>query len=111
MRSHHAASKASSAREKCMRPLVVGPSPVITPSRTTLRAWAALSRQEIAFGSSAPSGSANLGRGAVICTTSQFLFRVSISTPGVNERLTIRKFDCRFSHDDDLTLWLGSGFE
>src|ERR1700686_2235707 len=61
MRAHQAASKASRAREKCTRPLVVGPSPVITPSRETARACAAVSRQEILDGSSAASGSAILG--------------------------------------------------
>src|SRR5262245_4657768 len=46
MRTHQAASSASSAREKWMRPLVVGPSPVMTPSRTMVRARAAVSRQD-----------------------------------------------------------------
>src|SRR4029077_10719180 len=45
-RAHQAASSASSAREKWMRPLVVGPSPVLTPSRTMVRAWAAVLRQD-----------------------------------------------------------------
>ena len=60
MRAHQAASSASSAREKWTRPLVVGPSPVITPSRTMVRAWAAVLRQEIGV-SMAPIGSADLG--------------------------------------------------
>ena len=46
MRAHQAASSASSAREKWIRPFVVGPSPVITPSRTIVSAWAAVWRQE-----------------------------------------------------------------
>src|ERR1700760_1858843 len=45
MRAHQAASSASSAREKCARPLVVGPSPVSTPSRTMVSARAAVLRQ------------------------------------------------------------------
>src|SRR6266567_691107 len=61
MRAHQAASSASSSREKCTRPLVVGPSPVITPSRTMVRACAAVSRQEISDGSRAPIGSASPG--------------------------------------------------
>src|SRR3954447_5672593 len=46
MRAHQAASSASIAREKCTRPFVVGPSPVITPSRTMVSACAAVSRQD-----------------------------------------------------------------
>src|ERR1700690_3806550 len=89
MRAHQAASKASSAREKCTRPLVVGPSPVITPSRTTVRASAALSRQEISEGSSAPIGSAGLDRGADIAgSSSQFLVLGQHFHAGVNEWLT-----------------------
>src|ERR1700712_219620 len=78
MRAHQAASSASSAREKCMRPLVVGPSPVITPSRTTVRARAAVLRQEIFEGSTTPTGSASLSAGADIGT---FLLSVSCSGP------------------------------
>src|ERR1700744_3605818 len=70
MRSHQAASWLSSAREKWTRPLVVGPSPVITPSRTTASACAAVFRQEIFEGSKATSetsdGSARAASGADI---------------------------------------------
>src|SRR5580704_14412660 len=93
MRAHQAASKASSAREKCTRPLVVGPSPVITPSRTTQRASAALSRQEIPEGSSAPIGSASLDRGADIAgSSSRFLGLGQHFHAGVNEWLTNRNW-------------------
>src|SRR5450830_1191479 len=90
MRAHQAASSASSAREKCTRPLVVGPSPVITPSRTTVSAWAAVSRQEILDGSSAPVGSTMLEAKADIATSSQFLFLGQHFHAGVNGWLTIR---------------------
>src|SRR5882757_3836410 len=63
MRAHQAASAASSSREKCTRPLVVGPSPVMTPSRTMVSAWAADSRQD---GSRAPIDSTPLVVEAVI---------------------------------------------
>src|SRR6266404_3143640 len=89
MRTHQAASAASSSREKCTRPLVVGLSPEITPSRTTVNARAAVSRQEILDGSSAAVGSASLGMGADIGTVLGFFFWVSISMPRVNEWLTI----------------------
>src|SRR5258708_4264794 len=92
MRAHQAASTASSSREKWMRPLVVGPSPVMTPSRTMVRAWAAVLRQEIFEGSRAPTASAALGVEADIGYTSHFLVLVQQSTPGVNEWLTIRNF-------------------
>src|SRR4029079_3484891 len=111
MRAHQAASSASSAREKWMRPLVVGPSPVMTPSRTMVRAWAAVVRQ---VGDSAPGNSAGLVRGADIIPLLSFCFLVCLSGSflgqhfhaGVNEWLTIRNrgFDifrwlpiCRFS--------------
>src|SRR6266851_7369945 len=76
-----------------MRPLVVGPSPVITPSRTIVSACAAVLRQEIFDGSSAPIGSAMWATGADI---GRFLFSFSCSRSqhvhaGVNEWLTIRK--------------------
>src|ERR1700737_2692098 len=94
MRAHQAASSASSSREKCTRPLVVGPSPVITPSRTTPRARAAVSRQEIVDGSSAPVGSSDLSVGADIGT---FLFSILVLGQhvgaGVNEWLMIRNLD------------------
>src|SRR3954463_7462252 len=61
-----------------MRPLAVGPSPVITPSRTTARARAAVLRQEICEGSTTPTGSASLSAGADIGTV---LFSVSCSGP------------------------------
>src|SRR5712671_5238852 len=96
MRTHQAASAASSSREKCTRPLVVGPSPVITPSRTTVNARAAVSRQEIFDGSSAAVGSASLGMGADIGTVLGFFFWVSISMPRVNEWLTIGNLDREF---------------
>src|SRR4029077_7469809 len=84
MRAHQAASSASSAREKWMRPLVGGPSPVMTPSRTMVRAWAAVLRQE---GWSRLNASPTLELGADIACTSQFLFWSSISMRGVNEWL------------------------
>jgi hypothetical protein len=64
-----------------MRPFVVGPSPVITPSRTIVSACAAVLRQEIFDGSSAPIGSAGLAIGADIGTLSflVFLFWASMS--------------------------------
>src|SRR5229473_3977758 len=76
-----------------MRPLVVGPSPVMTPSRTIVSACAAVLRQEIFDGSSAPIGSAMWATGADI---GRFLFSFSCSRSqhvhaGVNEWLTIRK--------------------
>jgi hypothetical protein len=62
------------------RPLVVGPSPVMTPSRTTVRAWAAVFRQEILEGSSAEIGSAKLASGADIeGTLLDFFFLASNS--------------------------------
>src|ERR1700733_8159563 len=91
MRAHQAASSASSAREKCTRPLVVGPSPVITPSRTTVRASAAVFRQEIFEGSRAAIGSATVTIGADIGSYSfQFLVLGQHLLAGVNEWLTIR---------------------
>src|SRR5260221_8183390 len=72
-----------------MRPLVVGPSPVITPSRTIVRASAAVLRQEIFDGSRAPIGSATLSVGADIGTL-LFLVLVQHFHAGVNEWLTIR---------------------
>src|ERR1700680_5067119 len=104
MRAHQAASSASSAREKWMRPLVVGPSPVITPSRTTVRASAAVSRQEIFVGASAPTGSASLGIGADIGTSSQFLVPDQHFHAGVNEWLTIRNSDRGFFIDRRLVV-------
>src|SRR6476620_6371227 len=86
MRAHQAASSASSAREKWMRPLVVGPSPVITPSRTIVKAWAAVLRQD---GSGTPFA-AVLVLGADIYCTSQFLVLSQLFHAGVNEWLTIR---------------------
>src|SRR5580704_13737331 len=75
MRSHHTTSKASSSREKCTRPLVVGPSPVITPSRTMASARAAVSRQEISEGSRAAAVSAEAANEADIrVTLLSFLF-------------------------------------
>src|SRR5450631_1918018 len=76
MRAHQAASPASSAREKCTRPLVVGPSPVITPSRTTVRASAAVSRQEISDGSRAATGSAGIPAEADIGVSLLFFFPI-----------------------------------
>src|ERR1700760_2811930 len=90
MRSHQATSWASSSREKWTRPLVVGPSPVITPSRTTVSARAAVSRQEILEGSRAEAVSADMANGADMGVTllkSQFL---RFWASGVNDRLTIR---------------------
>src|SRR6267142_2046301 len=72
-----------------MRPLVVGPSPVITPSRTIVRASAAVLRQEISDGSRAPTRSAGIPAEAVIVFSFVF-FHSQQSTPGMNEWLTIR---------------------
>src|SRR5260370_11605041 len=87
MRAHQAASSRSSSRAKCTRPLVVGPSPVITPSRTIVRACAAVSRQD---GSRAPFGWAALEVEADISFTSQFLFPDQHFHSRVNDWLTIR---------------------
>src|SRR3954447_19419627 len=104
MRAAQAASSASSAREKWMRPLVVGPSPVMTPSRTMVRAWAAVSRQD---GSGTPF-SAALVLGADIVRLLNSLVLGHLVHAGVSEWLTIRnrRFDilrwlpiCRFCHD------------
>src|ERR1700744_234208 len=98
MRSHQAASWLSSAREKWTRPRVVGPSPVITPSRTTASACAAVFRQEILEGSKATSetsdGSGRAASGADIGSYSfQLLYRLVLGQQfhaGVNEWLMIR---------------------
>src|ERR1700761_106610 len=95
MRSHQAASWLSSAREKWTRPLVVGPSPVITPSRTTARACAAVFRQEIFEGSKAASetsdGSVRAASGADIGSYSFQPFVLGQHFhAGVNEWLMIR---------------------
>src|SRR6202161_1075259 len=74
MRAHQAASSASSTRGKIMRPRVVGPSPVITPSRTMVRASAAVLRQEIFEVSMATIGSTDLAAEADIGTLLIFLF-------------------------------------
>src|ERR1700740_617074 len=66
MRAHQSASSASSEREKCTRPLVVGPSPVITPSRTMVRAWAAVSRQDGSRDDDSTDFSTDLGSAADI---------------------------------------------
>src|SRR5258708_1021756 len=76
-----------------MRPLVVGPSPVITPSRTIVSASAAVLRQEIFDGSGAPVGSAMGATGADI---GSFLFSFSCSRSqhvhaGLIEWFTIRQ--------------------
>src|ERR1700744_721781 len=89
MRSHHATSSASSSREKCTRPRVVGPSPAMTPSRTIVSARAAVSRQEISEGSKAEIDSAEAAKGADIgICSSQFL--ALVSPADVNDWLTIR---------------------
>src|ERR1700738_1949432 len=105
MGAHQVASSASSAREKWIRPLVVGPSPVITPSRTTASASAAVSRQEIFDGSGAPPGSANLGKGADIGISSQFLVPDQHFHAGVNERLTIRNSNRGFFIGSGWSVW------
>src|SRR3954464_13816586 len=66
-----------------MRPLVVGPSPVITPSRTMVRACAAVFRQEI-FEVTAAVGSAG------IATLLFFFSGLKHFHAGVNERLMDR---------------------
>src|ERR1043166_7620611 len=93
MRAHQAAASASSAREKWIRPLVVGPSPVITPSRTMVSAWAAVLRQD-GCGTSDVSVDVSvvLAVGAGIVALLDFFFRSSISIRGMNERLTIRNW-------------------
>src|SRR3978361_198676 len=95
MRAHQAASSASSVREKWMRPLVVGPSPVITPSRTMVRAWAAVLRQD---GWSALDVSAdvaaNLALGADIVCTSQFLFQIPAFPCGRKRVVNHSKLAC-----------------
>src|ERR1700761_4912712 len=101
MRSHQAASWLSSAREKWTRPLVVGPSPVITPSRTTANACAAVFRQEIFEGSKATSetadGSVKAASGADIGSYSFSAFvRVQHFHAGVNEWLMIRNSHTEF---------------
>src|SRR3954452_25572276 len=101
MRAHQAASSASSAREKWIRPLVVGPSPVITPSRTIASAWAAGLRQD-GCGTSDVSVdvSAVLAVGAGIVALLNFYSRPRISTRGMNEQLEIRNCDLEI-----FTLW------
>ena len=72
--------------------MVVGPSPVITPSRTIVSAWAAVLRQE-GCGTSDVSADVVSGlgsRGRHNCTSQFLFFRSSISIRGMNERLTIR---------------------
>src|SRR5580698_7139953 len=93
MRTHQAASSASSAREKCTRPLVVGPS--------TVRAWAAVLRQ---VGSRTPIASTDfstlLDLAADIITVT-LLSSVSCSDRrAVNEWLTIR------NRDRSISKWL-----
>jgi hypothetical protein len=58
--------------------LVVGPSPVITPSRTMVRACAAVLRQEI-FEVTVAVGSLSIPAGADIGTLLCFLLHPSIS--------------------------------
>src|SRR2546429_2563376 len=90
MRAHQAASSASSAREKWIRPFVVGPSPVITPSRTIVSAWAAVRRQD-GCGTSDVSVDVSvvlsvvLGVGAGIVALLDFFFQVQHFHTG-NER-------------------------
>jgi hypothetical protein len=75
----------------------VGPSPVITPSRTIVSAWAAVWRQD-GCGTSDVSVDVSadvskvLAVGAGIVALLNFFFRSSISIPGMNERLTIRNW-------------------
>src|ERR1700744_6093332 len=93
MRAHQAASSASSAREKCTRPLVVGPSPVSTPSRTMVSAWADVLRQ---VGSGTPVASTLLYFADIVTVT----LPSSVSSSGrgpVNEWLTIRNRDLSIS--------------
>src|SRR5882757_5001817 len=88
MRAHQAASSASSAREKWMRPLVVGPSPVMTPSRTMVSACAAVLRQD---GWRTLDASTALVLGADIVTSHfQFFIPDQHFHAGVNEWLMIR---------------------
>src|SRR4051812_42798706 len=86
MRAHQAASSASSAREKWIRPLVVGPSPVITPSRTMVSACAAVWRQD-GCGTSDVSAVLAVGAG-IVALLLDFYFRSSISIRGMNDGLT-----------------------
>src|SRR5438552_17510227 len=93
MRAHQAASSASSAREKWIRPLVVGPSPVITPSRTMVSAWAAVWRQDGCWTSDVSVDVSTASAvGAGIVALLNFFFGSSISIQGMNERLTIRNW-------------------
>src|SRR6516165_5408604 len=89
MRTHQAVSAASSVREKWTRPLVVGPSPVITPSRTTASARAAVSLQEILEGSMVARVSAAIANGAGIGTySSSFFFWAGGPIPAFASRPT-----------------------
>src|SRR6516225_12134270 len=98
MRAHQAASSASSSREKCTRPLVVGPSPVITPSRTMVSAWAAVSRHlGSSLGSRALLASANPDFTAdIVALSLQFLVLGQHVDAGVNEWLMIRNSQSEF---------------
>ena len=70
-----------------------GPSPVITPSRTIVSAWAAVWRQD---GCGTSDVSAVLAVGAGIVALLNFFFISSISIRGMNERLTIETGISRF---------------
>src|ERR1700755_2322103 len=97
MRAHQAASSASSAREKWTRPLVVGPSPVNTPSRTIVSARAEVLRQG---GSGTPIASTGFSTLLDLADIITVTLLSSVSCSGrapVNEWLTIRHRDLSIS--------------
>src|SRR5258705_12785793 len=71
-----------------MRPLVAGPSPVITPSRTMPRAYTATSRSSLFDISTAPISSSDISTKADIVLFF-LLFRFQHFHAGANERLTL----------------------
>src|ERR1700676_3706186 len=78
-----------------MRPLGVGPFPVITPSCMWVSARAAVFRQEMSEGSRTTVGSTAVAKGADIRSYSfQFLVLGQHLPAGVNEWLTIRNLVC-----------------
>src|SRR5579871_4149940 len=93
MRVHQATSSASIAREKWTRPRVVGPSPVMTPSRTTASARAAVSADEIWEGSRAAWGLARSAERADMEALFQFLVLIrSASYPGQHSRAAVNEW-------------------
>src|ERR1700680_2799946 len=80
-----------------MRPLVVGPSPVITPSRTMPRAYTATSRSPLFDISTAPISSSGIPTKADIVLFSSFSSRSQHFHAGANEWLTLHP---HFGHID-----------